>query len=229
MSQNLSRPQVILFDWDNTLADTWHIIHKSLEKTFVIMGITPLTFEEVKRGDRGIHGSLRNSFPVIFGDRWEEARKHYFDSFLAVHLQEIAPLGDAKKTLDLIKELGIMMAVVSNKTGPYLREEVTQVGWDDYFHTIIGATDAKDDKPSHHPVELALRGADAEYNESQHQTEIWLVGDSKTDLQTAVAAGIVPVLFGNNEDAVSYLHEGKAKEHAHVEDHGQLIELLKGL
>jgi phosphoglycolate phosphatase len=37
----LTKPKAILFDWDNTLADTWPTIHQAMSETFAAMGQEP--------------------------------------------------------------------------------------------------------------------------------------------------------------------------------------------
>ena len=69
---DLERPRAILFDWDNTLVDTWPTIIECYRATFTAFGSAPWTDQEVR--DRA-HGSLRDHFPVLFGaeaDRAEE-------------------------------------------------------------------------------------------------------------------------------------------------------------
>ncbi len=223
------KPDVILFDWDNTLADTWHIIHKSLEKTFILMGEQPLTFDQVMKGERGIHGSLRNSFPVIFGDRWQEAREHYYNSFLEVHLDEIKIMPGVEKTLETLLDKNIELCVVSNKTGDYLRDEVKYLGLEPYFKSIIGATDAKDDKPTHHPVELALKKTSVMYDRGNYNDAVWFVGDSITDLQTANNSNIVGFLYGNNADALIYHRENNGSDAKHAYDHKEFLGIVRSL
>ena len=71
--------QAVIFDWDNTLVDTWPVILKSMNKTREYMGKTPWTEEE---GKARIDRSLRDSFPEFFGQRWQEAMHVYYDFFL---------------------------------------------------------------------------------------------------------------------------------------------------
>ena len=217
---------MVVFDWDNTLADTWMIIFKSLERTFQKMDMIPMTFEEVTRGERGIHGSLRNSFPKIFGDKWQEAREHYYDSFKAVHLDEIKPIDGAENLLKALKNSEISMCVVSNKTGIYLREEVEHLGWSEYFISIVGATDAKDDKPTHYPVALALEHSAVAFDMHNYQEDIWMIGDSVTDLQTAKSSAIVGVLYGDNEEAKRMHFDGEIKHPIHIRNHDELLTLI---
>jgi len=79
----LSRPQAILFDWDNTLIDSWATIHEALNVVMAAMDKPLWSIEETKKR---VRLSLRESFPVHFGDRWEEARRIYLDVFRAIHL-----------------------------------------------------------------------------------------------------------------------------------------------
>ena len=58
-------PRAMLFDWDNTLVDTWPTIVECYHDTFTALGQTPWTADEVR--DRA-HGSLRDVFPSLFGD-----------------------------------------------------------------------------------------------------------------------------------------------------------------
>src|SRR3546814_18339358 len=59
-------------------------------------------------------------------------------------------------------------------------------GWDGYFGGVIGANDAVEDKPSAAPVHLVLDGTGHAAGR-----DIWFVGDSATDMQTARNAGCI--------------------------------------
>ena len=61
------RPAALLFDWDNTLADTWPAIHHALAVTFRAMDREPWTLEETRAR---VRASARDSFPALFGSRW---------------------------------------------------------------------------------------------------------------------------------------------------------------
>lgn len=199
MTLTYTKPEAVLFDWDNTLADTWPIIHQAMLDTLTAMGHPHWTFEETKTN---VHRSLRDAFPPMFGDRWEEARNIYYKSFLTHHLDKLTILEEAEDTLKDLKKAGIPMAVVSNKTGDYLREEVAHLGWEHYFTSVIGATDVAEDKPSAMPAHEALKriGIKPGYG-------IWLVGDSITDLECAFNAGITPVFYGERDVPESYRTE----------------------
>jgi phosphoglycolate phosphatase len=82
--------------------------------------------------------------------------------------------------------------IVSNKTGRFLRAEVAHLGWNSHFRTIVGAGDAKADKPDPASILLALTNLSAQ----PHPT-IWYLGDTASDMQAARAAGITAVLVGD--------------------------------
>ena len=59
---DLAVPRAVLFDWDNTLVDTWPTIVACYHDTFTALGLPPWPAEEVR--DRA-HGSLRDVFPPL--------------------------------------------------------------------------------------------------------------------------------------------------------------------
>ena len=66
--QNLKKPKAVIFDWDNTLVDTWPLIHRAINTTMNAMGKEEWSLQKVKDT---VHKSMRESFPGIFGDNWQ--------------------------------------------------------------------------------------------------------------------------------------------------------------
>ena len=95
--QQLPRPRAILFDWDNTLIDSWGCIQAAMNATLRAMGHGEWDLEETKRR---VAQSLRDSFPELFGTRWQEARDVFYRTFSAIHLDHLAPLPGAAEMLD---------------------------------------------------------------------------------------------------------------------------------
>lgn len=188
----MRRPRGILFDWDNTLVDSWTVIHEALVVTFEAMGHVPWTLDETKQR---VRHSLRDAFPRLFGERWEEARQLYLDAFTAVHLERLTALAGAETLLEALADDGYYLAVVSNKTGRLLRREAEHLGWSQHFRALVGAGDASADKPHPAVVEAALSGSGID------PAEAWLVGDTALDVECAEAAGCVPVLICGLESA----------------------------
>ncbi|MBB4284716.1 HAD family hydrolase [Roseospira goensis] len=183
-------PRVLLFDWDNTLVDTWPCIHRVVNILMEHMGHPPWTFDETRRR---IGRSMRDTFPEMFGDRWTEARDVFLDAFRAVHLEMLVVLDGMEPMLEGLAARGVPMGLVSNKTGALLRREVTALGWERYFFAQVGAGDAARDKPAREAVDLAL--ATAPGGAVTADPAVWFVGDSPTDMTCAHACGLTPVLL----------------------------------
>ena len=218
------KPKAVLFDWDNTLADTWPIIHEALHATFTAMGHKPWTIEQTKQNT---HFSLRDAFPNLFGDRWQEAREIYFHTFLKVHLEKLAIMPQAEEVLQYLRGRGVFMGIVSNKTGNYLRQEVEYLGWKHYFDAVVGAMDAETDKPTAAPLLLALKNSGIAPGR-----EVWLVGDAVTDIECAFNADCTPLFYGPYPLPLGYANthphrEDRLKTLRHAKDHGELLKLLK--
>lgn len=211
-------PKAILFDWDNTLVDTWPIIHQALTDTFTAMGQKPWTYEETREK---VQKSMRDYFPVIFGDEWEKAGQVYQDAYQAIHLEKLQALPEAETVLKHLTGTDIYVAVVSNKKGHNLRAEAEKIGWNDYFSRLIGADDAGRDKPSPDPVYLALESSGIAPGE-----HVWFIGDSVIDIECAYNSGCYPMLYGD------YIPKGIAEDRPHkhhVRDHSSLHKLLQAL
>jgi phosphoglycolate phosphatase len=193
----LQRPRAIIFDWDNTLVDSWGTIHEALNFLMVAMEKPLWTLAETRER---VRLSLRDAFPAIFGERWEEARQIYMDRFRAIHIERLTPLPGREAMLRQLAADGHYLAVVSNKTGSVLRAEAEHIGWASLFGSIVGAGDAHTDKPHHAPVELALRPSRIVLG-----PDVWFVGDTAVDMECAIAAGCVPVLLGVNEAGDEFL------------------------
>lgn len=184
--RKLTLPKAVLLDWDSTLIDNWGAIAAALAVCFEAMGLEPWTEEQTRANAKH---SMRDTFPKLFGDRTEEAVRVFQESFAARHLETVQPLPGSKDLLDHLRSQSVPMALVSNKTGSFLRAEAEHLGWSSYFHRMVGAGDADRDKPAPDAVHMALDGTEIVPHKA-----VWFVGDSAVDLACAKAAGCLPVL-----------------------------------
>ena len=181
------RPRALLFDWDSTLVDNWRSIQEALNATLVAMGHEPWTAEETRAR---VRVSLRESFPVLFGARWDEARRIFYAHIALRHLEHLSPLPGAETMLEALAAEGFYLGVVSNKSGALLREQAAHLGWQRFFGGLVGAGDAVRDKPDPAAVGLALKPSGIA--PGRH---VWFVGDTALDMRCALNAGCVPVLI----------------------------------
>ncbi len=183
----LPPPRAIIFDWDNTLVDSWRSIHHALETTFRAMGQQPWSLEETRRN---VRRSARESFPELFGARSDEAMKVFFGTFEANHLCQMRPYEGAGDLLARLAATGIPLAILSNKQGDLLKREVAHLGWEGHFQRIVGAGDAARDKPAEEAVLMALAGSGVSPGPS-----VWLIGDTDIDMLCAARNGCTAVLL----------------------------------
>lgn len=206
--------KVILWDWDNTLADTFGAIFAAQNDARVQYGMTPWTKEESKAA---MNTSGRNLIKDVFGaDKATEVRA-YFLSRYAEHADALELKAGAKEILQTAKELGFVNILASNKAGPILRNEVSAMGVADYFDRLIGAEEAEEDKPSKIFTDTALAGIEADM--------IISIGDGKADIQMAHNyAGGIGILVWTNPNGGEF---AEIKPDYAVENLAKASEILK--
>jgi phosphoglycolate phosphatase len=178
------RPDGVLFDWDNTLADGWGSIAEAVNAARAAFSQTPpWTIDEAKRT---CTRALRDSFPDWFGADWEKARDIFYDVIHRTHLDRLKATVGADALLRWLDAQGIPLFIVSNKRGDVLRAEVERLGWSGLFRAVIGSTDALIDKPARAPIDLALAGSGL----APETHDLWYVGDKEIDVVCANGARV---------------------------------------
>ena len=179
-------PKAILWDWDNTLVDGWPAIQAGLNAALRDAGKPEWSLEDVRER---VRHSLRDSFPALFGHRWERARDIFYDAVRATHLEVLRPMPGAAALLRRAATLA-PLAVLSNKSGPLLRAEAAHLGWAPLFRALVGAGDGAADKPDPRPMRIACAACGVPAG-----GEVWYVGDNSLDMEAARRAGCLPVLL----------------------------------
>lgn len=213
---NKTKPEAIIFDWDNTLVDTIPHIHfarnATLEK-FLSNQLPPETKILSSSGSR-------QSFFSQFGAEAEEAGNFFFESYKLSTLNGVSPLADAIEVLKCLEETEIPLIIVSNKLNVLLNKEVNDLGWEKYFKKIIGSKDAPRDKPHPDPIFMALESIGV-----KPSPKVWLIGDSTIDVKCAFNANCLPILFGDKREFDE--DEFKEQEILHILDHPSLKRLFE--
>jgi phosphoglycolate phosphatase len=180
-------PICVLWDWDNTLVDGWAAIEHGLNVTFREFAMPEWDRATVLAR---VRGSLRDTFPGMFGTEWERARDVFYAAVRSCHLNVLNAMPGAAAAIAAAGVLG-PQGVISNKQGPLLRAEAAHLGWSAHFATLIGAGDATADKPDPAPFGLALRACGI-----NPSAAVWYVGDTALDMEAARRAGCTAVLVG---------------------------------
>lgn len=207
-------PRAILFDWDNTLVDSWRVAFDSINVARQFVGLSEISTEEFWSRP---HHSMRDAAQDLFGKHFEAGERAFYENVEKFHLLELKVLEGADLLLKDLKEREIYLGVVSNKAGCILRKEVDHLGWKDHFHKVIGARDTAEDKPSSIPVHTALKDSPIE---ASH--DVWFVGDSIVDVYCARASGCVPVVVGHGEAS-------QQDDVIHAKDCAGLAKLIESL
>ncbi len=186
---DLPRPELILFDWDNTLVDTSPIIALAMASTLAELNFPKFNEAEYKLA---LNMSLRERFPKLFGERWQEAREIYYAAYDFHSEHRLEAFVGAEAVIKYFYDLRVPMGLISNKRGDMLRKEVQLLGWGDYFIASTGAGDADADKPSG----IIYREFLLASSMSEPQ-DFWMVGDSLTDMDFARAIKARGIFIGD--------------------------------
>lgn len=217
-NQKPLKPDALLFDWDNTLVDAWGLIHKMLMETFVSVGKDPWSLDDTKRHTTR---SMRESFADLFGDKCNDASLIY-TNLAERHSNDMTLLDGVTDMLRFVSGANIKVAIVSNKRGFLLRQEVTNMGLGGFFNVMVGSGDAERDKPSALPALMAMKGLNV--NTDSHN--IWFIGDTIIDIECACNANCLPVLYGSSSVSEEILENSETKPALRVASHGALVKLL---
>lgn len=190
--QVLNVPEMVFFDWDGTLVDSYGFLNDAHGFVLDALGFPPFKEGEYKQ----YFGMPREIlYPKIYKDKGEEA-KALFESYVFDNAHKIQRMEGADVLLEALDAMDIPMGVISNKKADYIRKEAQHLGWGDYFSVVVGAGDAPEDKPSAAPMHHALSLMEAR----PRGEKIWLVGDTGNDLACARAFGCVPVFIEGHKD-----------------------------
>ncbi len=207
---------IILWDWDNTLVDTFGAIFAAQNETRKHYNMPLWTPEESKMA---MNTSGRNLIKDVFGaERATEARAIYLKAY-AMHAADLKLKEGALEILKFGKTAGFIQILASNKAGSILRNEAETLGVSQYFDRLIGAEDTDSDKPSKTFTDSAIQGFDVK--------KIISIGDGKSDIQMArnYENGI-GILVGTNPHSKEFeiLHPDYA-----VSDLKEALPILKNL
>lgn len=184
----MTLPKAVIFDWDDTIVETWQVVRAAVNHTLESFGHTPWTEEEARLR---IGPPARVLFSGLFGeDRWQEADKIYIQAYKDNIGDAIRVHDGAVDVLDAFQRADVPMVVLSSKRGPLLRQEAEVLGLDKYFMALYGAGDSEKDKPHPESVTHALACTGVAAGKG-----VWLVGDSNTDILCAEDSGCVPVII----------------------------------
>lgn len=192
MLAQLPPPELIIFDWDDTLVDNYAAIHAAINAARAAFGQPAWTLAEARQHCRI---ALKEIFPVWFGAEWPKAQEIFYATFAAEHIAHLQPKPFATDLLAALAARCLPLAVNSNKQSGYLRAEIDHLGWGHYFAAVIGAGDVAKGKPAPDGINKIREVTGVT------SPQVWFVGDNQVDCETALAGGCQPVIIGEHADS----------------------------
>jgi len=190
-------PLACILDLDGTLVDTLGDFVAVLGRVLGELGLPPVTrgFVEHTIG-RGSEHLVRTTLaeagaaPELFNRSWALYQQHY----AALNGEHSAVYPGVVEGLQALRELGLPLAVLTNKPAAPARELLKRKGLEGYFRHVFGGDDFERRKPDPLPLIKTCEAL------GTPPARTWMVGDSRNDAEAARAAGcpLVLVTYGYN-------------------------------
>lgn len=188
--------QLIIFDFDGTLADTYELIIKTNQEAMRQMDY-PVRDEESIRGTIGLplEAGIRTLFPDLPEEaipQWCATYRRVFDVYKTQYLPVLFP--EVKETLEWLRDKGFVLTVASSRQSVSLNAFLRDLGILPCFRYVLGADNVSRAKPDPEPVLKTLR--DLGYSAGK----TLVVGDMPVDILmgSRAGAGTVGVTYGNS-------------------------------
>lgn len=183
--------RLMIFDLDGTVGNTLGSLASTCNLVLEDLGFAPLPEENFKyyAGD-GSREMLKRCLRDA-GDRnadlIEEAQVLYNKYFKTGCTKNISIYPGLLETLKQLKQCELMLAICTNKAQPYAESVIHALYGDGFFDYILGEQPHIKRKPSPEGVFKILKALAVTPEECVY------VGDTRTDMETGLAAGILTV------------------------------------
>jgi len=185
----------VIFDLDGTLIDSQQDLVNSVNATRAWMGLPALE-------DHTVASYVGNGAPVLIrralGDEASQedvdrGLQHFLAYYRDHMLDHTRLYPGVRESLDVLKERGLAMAVLTNKPVRFSQLLVEGLGLADHFYRVYGGNSFPDKKK---PDPIGIDTLRAEAGAEREAT--LMVGDSAVDVKTARNAGVLVagVTFG---------------------------------
>lgn len=177
------RYRAVLFDLDGTLVDSYSALTEAVNHARRTHGLHDLSAARIREFvGEGIERLLQRAFErmdvpgsvrVAFESRYDEICCH-----------ESKVLADVEATLDSLAELGVKMAVCTNKPTGFSKKILDFLGLSRHFAAIVGPDLTGARKPEAKHLLVTLESVDC------HPSAALFVGDMPIDVRAARNSGI---------------------------------------
>ena len=172
----------VIFDWDNTIVDTSHLVVDAINKTFLEIG-------EPNSISKEQYALIKDPFDRVKKEKYQEAKEIYQIHINAMPSNDLIIFQGAENLFQKLCSNKVYLAIASNKQQEKLENEVDLLGLGKYFQFISGSGKTTRDKPFPDILLRALDGRKAENSV--------MIGDSSKDWYCARDSGVAFIKFGD--------------------------------
>jgi phosphoglycolate phosphatase len=193
---------LLIFDWDGTLADSIGRIVEAMRQAAQLSG-RPVRDDLAIKGiiGLGLPEAIRTLYPDITGNDLIDFRQHYADSYMAMDNDVPSPLFQGVlESIEGFRAEGYKLAVATGKARRGLNRVLKAHDWLDYFD-ITRAADETASKPDPLMLHEILQHCGVQPERAL------MVGDSSFDLLMARNAGMDSVAVGYGAQTLESLRE----------------------
>lgn len=204
----------LVFDLDGTLAETAPDIMATLNHLLMREGLEPLPLSSARSlVGAGAKALIERGFRAAGRPLSSEKLEALFADFLPHYLENIANLSflfpGVEAAMQRLSANGYTLAICTNKPEPHSVALIAQLGHSETFRFIAGRETFPYCKPDPRHLLDTIRAAGGD------PTRAIMVGDSRTDVDTARAANVpvIGVTFGYTDVPMADLKPDRIIEH----------------
>jgi phosphoglycolate phosphatase len=151
---------------------------------------------------------------ALFGsdEQAKDIANQAYNGYYRCHYGDVKPFEPGiRNVLSELRRLGIKLGIVTNRAREFLDMELRNIEqgvWVGFFDSTVSGDDTDYLKPSPAPVLRALQDLRA-----MPGTDIWYLGDSKSDTISAKTAGVASIFFngaGGDAEWIKLIFPGTA-------------------
>ena len=192
------RYRAVLFDLDGTLVDSYAALAEAVNFARREHGYRELTEETIREFvGEGLDRLLQRAFTTE--EIPDSVRRAFEERYDAICCRESRILEDVQDTLQQLSELGVMMAVCTNKPTVFSRKILEFLELSGHFRAIVGPDLAGARKPDAQHVLRTLQEAGCTVDGAL------FVGDMPIDVQAARNTGIDVAVVASGSSSYAQL------------------------
>ena len=176
--------EAVVFDLDGTLMDTLYDLYVAVNRALEYGGMKSVDMEKVRLSvGNGVQMLVRRCMPPDGEQKFASVMERFNYEYACCKDDHTSPYAGAKTTMQKLKQSGIKIAVVSNKTESAVKA-LCKENFAGLYDVAVGDNGVRRLKPSPEPVEYALSVLRADKSRS------FYVGDQEVDVLTAKNSGL---------------------------------------